>query len=240
MANAITNLFSKKQELVSPPALKALWAHLDTDRGIIKQSEIVAARIRQINADIKRADELQTRVQALDDSMANAEAEDRHQQRSVRDQSVERKTLADLESQLKSASETARVGRLVLDKLHADTQALARKRAELRAETDKLLRNAVIEEAASLRGEYLKARETMFAVARKVYGALLAADTICKEQRAGEFVGSGLYAELNIPLPSMFNPTPLGPEAAVRARKDDMALVSHEAEALVNTLLTEG
>ena len=54
----------------------------------------------------------------------------------------------------------------------------------------------------------------------------------------GQFYGSGLYADLNIPLPT--HPsygTPLLPEAAQRARNDDAVLLMREAEELINRLL---
>ncbi|SRR5579859_347664 len=237
--NAITNVFGKKRDTTNPPALKRLQDHLDLDRGIVKQSEVISARIRQIKTDLKRADDLQIQVQAANRAIAAAEADDRYHQRPTRDLSAERKALADIENHLKRASEAARVGHLVLDKLQADTEALSRKRAELRVTRDTLLREAAIEEAESYMGQYLAAREAMIAVAHKAFGALLAADTITKEQRVGVFQGSGLYQDLNIPLPPAFNPNPLGPEAAQRARNEDLAQVGREAETLVNALLAE-
>ena len=239
MATAITNLFSKKRDTVTPPALKRLWAHLDLDKGIIKQIDVINARVKEIRADIKRADDLQARIQALTDAIAGAAADDQYSGVRVRDQTAERGRLEELETQLKPASETARVGKLVLDKLQADTESLSKTRAELKATTDTLLREAAIEEAESYKGQYLAAREAMLAVAHRVFGALLAADTITKEQRIGVFVGSGLYQDLNIPLPPAFNPNPLGPEAAQRARNEDFAQVGREAETLVNALLAE-
>jgi hypothetical protein len=236
---AITTIFSRKQDTVTPPALKRLWDHLDLDRALVKESETISARIKQINGAIKRADDLQARIQAITDSIAAAEADDQYHGLRVRDQSAERGRLTELENELKPASEAARVGKLVLAKLQADTEALSKKRAELKGTTDTLLREAAIEEALSLKTEYLAARAAMLAVARKMFGALLAADTITKEQRVGVFQGSGLYQDLNIPLPPAFNPNPLGPEAAQRARNDDLAQVGHEAATLVNALLTE-
>jgi len=242
MANPITALtdrFTKKPDRVCPPALQALWTHLDTDAGVLKQIESISARTKQINADIKRADELQARIQAAGDAIAAAEADDNYHSRPVRDLSAERSRLADLENQLKPASEAARVAELVKLKLEADFEVLLKKRQELKGTTDNLIRAAALEEAQSLQGEYLAAREAMFAVAKKVFGALLAADTITKEKKQGVFVGSGLYSDLHIPLPPAFNPAPLGPEAAQRAKAADLALVGREAESLVQRLQHE-
>jgi hypothetical protein len=231
------SLFKKKPVTVAPPALAALEAHLSTDGGIMDRLTGISARLRTVNGDIARRDQMAADIDAQRAAIDTQQADARYGDQAAPDMREQKQALGELENRFAAANETARVAEVVKPRLLADIEALAKQRAELKPQTDRLLWAAVREEADSYLAEYLAARAAMVDIAHKLFAARLAADTIAKARAYGDFCGSGLYHDMYIPIPphsSIHKPTA---ETARAAQVADSRLLESEAAELVATLL---
>jgi hypothetical protein len=236
---ALSLFKTKEPESTVGPALTALHAHLDVDTGIVKQVATLTARMRSVDDDERRVNDLLARKQALQTAMDTAMADARYSEQPAPDQSADHRKLTDFDNQIRALSSIARAGSIARTKLQADINVLLKKRADLKPQTDRLLWEAAKEEAVAHLSEYQAASERLRAVAHRVFAAFCAADTISRARGFGEFYGSGLYSDLRIPMPNhpAYQPNALGPEAALRAQSEDAALVVRKAEDLINRLL---
>ena len=234
------NLFKRSHATVADkPALAALRAHLATLADITDRRATLGERISGINRDVQRAESISADITRLQEQIDGVVADAHYNHQAEPALTDERKRLADLENQLKQASDVARRGMTILPRLQNDSAKLQAERDGLKPATDRLLWEAAREEGASYRDEYLDAMAVMRGAAHKVFAAFTAADAISKSRNFGEFCGSGLYAEMFLPLPlhpAYINPS-LTPEAAQQIRIADIGAVSEEAEALIERLL---
>jgi hypothetical protein len=221
------------------PALAALQEHLSITKGIAKQIDQLNTRLSAAHSEVRDADELGARVLAaretIDTQMANAKYNDQKPP----DMTDARRRLRELEDQFISVNESARLSKLVIQKLQSDLASLSHRKASLKPETDRLLWDACIEAAVVLQPEYQAAADIIRNTAHRVFAALTAADAVAKSRGYGAFHGGEMYGDLFIPLPlhpAYRNPS-LTPEAAQAIRFADIDAINQEAEVLIAGLL---
>jgi hypothetical protein len=236
---ALSLFKTKDPAILARPALAALRTELDASTEILDRLNKQNARLKIIQEDILRAGALGAQVTAARAAIDKAAADARYSDQPMPDQSEAKRALKELEGQLAPLHEIARVAELVVPQLQADAGALGQKRAALNPKLDRLLCDALIEEAISHREEYTAAMDHMRAAAHKVFAAFEAAATVSRACGYGEFYGgAGLYSELHFPIP--LHPayqSSLTPDGAVAIKHADVNAVQQEAEALITRLL---
>jgi len=216
-------LLFKSKELIVGPARAALNTHLAVLNDINDQRAKLSERIISVNRDVQDAEDINARIAAVQSTIDAAIADAAYHRTPEPPLTNERKQLAELEQRLKFASKLARRGTTILPRLRADSESLLAQRDGMKSTTDRLLWDACVEAAA-----------------HKTFAAFTAADTIAKARGFGIFYGSGLYADMYLPLPlhpAYTNPS-LTPEAAQQIRQADIGAVHTDAEAFINQLLS--
>ena len=233
-------LLFKSKELIVGPARAALNTHLAVLNDINDQRAKLSERIISVNRDVQDAEDINARIAAVQSTIDAAIADAAYHRTPEPPLTNERKQLAELEQRLKFASKLARRGTTILPRLRADSESLLAQRDGMKSTTDRLLWDACVEEGTRRRDEYLTAIDNVRAAAHKTFAAFTAADTIAKARGFGIFYGSGLYADMYLPLPlhpAYTNPS-LTPEAAQQIRQADIGAVHTDAEAFINQLLS--
>jgi hypothetical protein len=234
------SLFRKPAEQsTARPALAALQAQLDVTRSIAKQIDHFNTRLSAAHNEVRAADELGARVLAAREAIDTQLADAKYSDAKPPDMSDVKRRLKELEDQFVTVNESARLSKLVIQKLQSDLASLSHRKASLKPETDRLLWDACIEAAVVLQPEYQAAADILRNTAHKVFAALTAADAIAKSRGYGAFHGGEMYGDLFVPLPlhpAYRNPN-LTPEAAQAIRFADIDAINQEAEALIASLL---
>lgn len=232
--------FKKPAAEANPrPARAALQEHLSITASIAKQIDQLNTRLSAAHSEVRAADELEARVRAAREAIDTQLADAKYSDAKPPDISDAKKRLKDLEDQFASVSESARLSKLVIQKLQSDLASLSHRKASLKPETDRLLWDTCIEAAVVLQPEYQAAADTLRNTAHKVFAALTAADAVAKSRGYGAFHGGEMYGDLFIPQPlhpAYRNPS-LTPEAAQAIRFADIDAINQEAETLIAGLL---
>lgn len=231
------SLFKKPEPAAIPPAREALNANLAADKGIQKEIEAISARLRILNDDVIRRDNMAADINAQRAAIDSRLADARYSGKPDPTIETDQRALKEREEKFVHVGEVARVADAVRPRLMGDIEALGKKRKALRFDTDFLLWAAVKEEADTHLAAYLATRAAMKDIAHKLFAARLAADTISKSRGYGDFVGSGLYHDLHIPLPPHPSIQELTVEAARNAKVVDARRLQEEAEQLIHGLL---
>jgi hypothetical protein len=233
------SLFKTKEATDPRPARAALRAHLDIDQGIVKQMAELNARLFRITTRERDLNDLLAKKQALQDSVDDALANARYNEQPEPNLSTERRQLTELDNQVRSLADAARVDGRTKTKLQTDLPVLQQKRAELKSTTDRLLWEAALEEMSTYAEEYRQAEAAFRAVHRRVFAAALAADTIAMSRQYGQFVSSALYHDqlLTKPIHAAFYPDQRTPEEVLTERQEDSRSLGKDADKVIHDLL---